>query len=239
MKKRWQNLREKTIAKTLRERLIVLFLIVAVIYGIANFGFIFPLEQKREQLDVRLSAIEIELKKLTAQEKVIAAALTNDPNAVKKREILQLEEQMLDLDKDLQTLSVGLIPADKLPEALHAVLSSIGSLKLLGMETLAATRLSLQEEQVSDLVVESDEEDIVTLVDEPRMRVPTVGVFKHSVEVVLEGKYFDLIDYLQALENLTWKIYWEALDYEVTRYPKAKIKLEVYTLSTEEGVLGV
>lgn len=236
----WLSMREKIAVKTQRERLIITFLLCAVIYAIANFVIFAPIEKQKSRLDVRMSSVGVEMKKLSAQEKVLASALTNDPNAVKKREIIQLESRVAELDKDLETLSVGLISAEKLPHALRQVLESIGSLKLLGMKTRAPARLSLQEEreQMDILFIESDDSD-ESLVDELGAENSDVGIFKHSVEVSVEGKYFDLIRYLQSLEELTWKIYWEALDYEVTRYPKAKILIEVYTLSTEEGVLGV
>lgn len=229
-----------------RERLIIAMLVLAMIWSAFNFIFLMPLEQSKANLEMRMDKAQQDLKKLSAQELVLAKALTNDPNAVKKKEIDRLEQELKGLEKNLQALSVGLIPADELPLALHDVLESVGDLKLVGMETLAPSRLQLnQAEQEAPLVDEQTEgaegEEVAENADvaAEELEDETVGIFKHSVVVELEGQYFDVVAYLSALENLKWKFYWQGIDYEVEHYPKAKVVIEVYTLSTEQGVLGV
>ena len=65
------------------------------------------------------------------------------------------------------------------------------------------------------------------------------GVYEHVVEMRASGSYFQIIQFLTALEALSWRFYWQRLDYKVTEYPNAEIILRVYTLSSEEGLLGV
>ncbi|MFL0802092.1 MAG: hypothetical protein K6L81_00095 [Agarilytica sp.] len=230
----WIKKTEVIDAKPVRERGIIALLILAVVWSGFNFAFLMPMDKEKSKLKLRMDSAEQELKKLTAQETVLAKALTNDPNAVKKKEINQLEKKLIDLEKNLQTLSAGLIPAGALPEALHDVLRNVGSLKLLGMQTLAPSKLQLVRAEQEE--TETDEEKGDDLAEDD---VDNVGVFKHSVVVALEGKYFDVVSYLSALENLPWKFYWESIDYEVDKYPRARVLIEVYTLSTDEGVLGV
>lgn len=240
----WYAKAEVFDAKPIRERLIVAALLLAVVWSAFNFTLLAPLEGEKSKLHERLEAAESEIKKLSTMEMVLTKALSNDPNAQKKKEIDRLEKHLDDLEENLQTLSVGLIPADELTLALHDVLHSLGSLKLVGMETLAPTQLRLHGND--DAVLEggeggegSDGVDQNVELDESGKVIEQVGVFKHSVVVALEGKYFDVVSYLRALESLPWKIYWQGVDYEVLTYPKAKVLIEVYTLSTEEGVLGV
>eukprot|EP01026_Neomeris_dumetosa_P059520 TRINITY_DN55625_c0_g1_i1.p1 TRINITY_DN55625_c0_g1~~TRINITY_DN55625_c0_g1_i1.p1 ORF type:complete len:310 (-),score=26.99 TRINITY_DN55625_c0_g1_i1:45-974(-) len=240
----WTDIAEKIDAKTQRERIILALMVLAVIYALFSFLIFMPLDKEKANLKSRMKVADQEIKKLSTQELVLAEALSNDPNAVKKREIDRLEKKLQELDKNLQELAVGLIPADKLPDALYDVLQSVGSLKLVGMETLAASRLQLiedaPEENLEDNPVPNEEGEVPELlVDDVEEEEEKVGVFKHSVVVAIEGKYFDVVSYLNALENLEWKIYWESVDYQVTEYPKARVLIEVYTLSTEEGVLGV
>ncbi len=230
----WTKKAEIIDGKPVRERGIIALLILAVVWSGFNFAFLMPLDKEKSKLKMRMESTEKELQKLTAQETVLAKALTNDPNAVKKKEINQLEKKLVELEKNLQTLSAGLIPAGALPEALHDVLQNIGSLKLLGMQTLAPSKLQLVRAEQEETEKKEEKDEDVAEED-----VDNVGVFKHSVVVALEGKYFDVVSYLSALENLPWKFYWESIDYEVDKYPKARVLIEVYTLSTDEGVLGV
>ncbi len=237
----WNAKAEMFDAKPIRERLIVAVLLLAVVWTAFNFTLLAPLEKEKSKLHDRLEAAEREIKKLSTMEMVLTKALSNDPNAQKKKEIDRLEKHLDYLEQNLQTLSVGLIPADELTLALHDVLHSLGSLKLIGMETLAPTQLRLH--GAGETILEegegSDGVDKNVELDENGKEIEQVGVFKHSVVVALEGKYFDVVGYLTALESLPWKIYWQGIDYEVLAYPKAKVLIEVYTLSTEEGVLGV
>ncbi len=244
MKAQWEKYSAVIDAKTFRERSIIALLLLAVVWSVFNFAFIIPQEKEKAELRLRMKTAQEELGKLTAQERVFAQALTNDPNANKKAQIDQLEKKLDTLEQSLQTLSVGLIPADKLPDALHEVLRSVGNLKLLGMETRAAARLQLQHEIVGEAAEEPSDDNKEKAADKKVADVAEaeedkVGVFKHAVVVSLEGSYFDVVAYLKALESLEWKVYWQGIDYRVDGYPKAQVTIEVYTLSTEEGLLGV
>ena len=64
-------------------------------------------------------------------------------------------------------------------------------------------------------------------------------MYRHSVRVQLEADYFDVMSFLKALEDLKWRFYWEGMDYRVTQYPWATVDIELYTLSTQEGMIGV
>ncbi|MEY4750870.1 MAG: hypothetical protein RIQ60_3084 [Pseudomonadota bacterium] len=57
------------------------------------------------------------------------------------------------------------------------------------------------------------------------------GVYRHAVELSVEGSYIDLLAYLQALEAMPHKLLWGPLKLDVDRHPTVQLKLEVYTLS--------
>jgi len=65
------------------------------------------------------------------------------------------------------------------------------------------------------------------------------GVYKHATALKINGGYFQVLDYLQTLESLPWRFYWDWMSYSVVEYPSAEIEIRVYTLSAEEGLLGV
>lgn len=237
----WHQLAEKINQRTLRERIILGLVVLAVVYFIVDLAIVSALQKEKNALNLRMAAAQQEFGKYLAQEKVLAKAITNDPNAAKKRELLSLQERLASIDKNLATLATGLIAAEKLPEVLHDVLNAKGKLTLLAMETAAPSRLRLQGPAVDDDTIESDEEKLareLDQLDEKNLQEP-IGVFKHSVFVSMQGSYFDVVNYLSALEDLPWKFYWEAIDYRVEDYPSATVTIEVYTLSTEAGLLGV
>ena len=64
-------------------------------------------------------------------------------------------------------------------------------------------------------------------------------LYRHGVELQLEGDFFETLRYLQALEELPWQILWGSLTYEVETFPRASITLRLNTLSTNAGWIGV
>jgi len=64
-------------------------------------------------------------------------------------------------------------------------------------------------------------------------------IFRHGVELTLDGGYLDLHAYLQALERLSTQLYWGKLEMSVAAYPVATLKLTVYTLSFNQAWLVV
>ncbi len=254
MKQAWENFNEYYNSREMRERMILMLLVFALIYGAFHYILFVPLEQKKAQATQRITAMGKEMTRLSAQEKMFAEAIASDPNANKKRELARLQVQIESLDKSINELSVGLIPAEKLPQALREVLNASTGLSLLGLESRSPTRLQLIEPPLVASEVPNEEGGSNKNKDElekakaalPKKKSPVqqklqehhVGVYKHTVVLALEGSYFNVITYLKSLENLPWKIYWHELDYSVTDYPKAEVLLEVYTLSTEEGFIG-
>ena len=66
-------------------------------------------------------------------------------------------------------------------------------------------------------------------------------LYKHGLKLSLEGGYFDLLSYLQAIQASGWRLHWDSLDYQVSKVAgaPATITLVLYTLSREAGWIGV
>ena len=229
MKDKLIELTDKFNERNLRERLLISLGVLALIYLVCDFAIFQSIEKEKKALNARLDGIESDMTTLSAQEDVLVKALSNDPLAAKRREIMRLERELNVLDQDLEALSVGLVSAKKLTQILHDVLDATQSLEFVGMKTLEPSKLELARAEIKP---EADE-------DEGSLEVvESVGIFKHSVVVEIRGNYFDIVDYLNRLESLEWRFYWQEIDYSVDKYPKANAVIEVYTLSTEKGAIG-
>jgi MSHA biogenesis protein MshJ len=55
----------------------------------------------------------------------------------------------------------------------------------------------------------------------------------------MTATYDSLVAYLKRLDSLPWKVYWQALEYRVDKYPDGELVLEIFTISTREDMLGV
>ncbi len=62
--------------------------------------------------------------------------------------------------------------------------------------------------------------------------------YKHGLELEFEGGYFAALEYLEQIEDLPWRIYWQVLELEVIEYPRNRFRIEVSTLSPYEEWIG-
>jgi len=85
--------------------------------------------------------------------------------------------------------------------------------------------------------VEENEDKTENEKNQKRTQRPEI--YKHGMRIVFEGDYFKTLKYLQALETMPWRLYWDNVEYHVTEYPKASVAITVHTLSLDEGWIGV
>ncbi len=232
MKATWERFRDAFNARPLRERVVIALMALALVYVVWDLLVYRSLSAREQALQTRYDVASRTLSQLTLEEKVLAQALASNPNTRKQREIVELEKRLAELDRVLAELAVGLIPAQRLPDVLRDVVHQRRALTLLGMQAHAPKHLELEQPSAQ---AQGDPELAPEVI--PADRTQRVGIFKHEVHFAVSGRYFDLLEYLAALERSGWSFYWSSLEYDVTRYPEAEVHLNAYTLSTERGFI--
>ncbi len=226
---------------TQRERLLLVISLLVVAYILFSFFVFGPLDSEQNKYEKQLQQLNQQEKQMKSELQLFTRLLDTDPDKAKKQQVRALEAKMEKIESSLTRLSVGLIPAEELPRLLKRVLQKTQKVTLESVKTLPVTELSLTGEVVKEtdrdeLTKSTNEEGASERDSEPE--VETAGVYKHSVELMLTGSYFDIKRYVEALEALPWRLYWDSLEYSVATYPKARVELRVYTLSTDKGAFG-
>lgn len=217
---------EQIDSRILRERVLIFLTLLAVIFLIWNFLVQSTFDRESKRLQAEAEKIAIEHKALETHITTLTMAMASDPAITKTKELGSLVANISEVESRLSGLSQGLISAEQLPKVLEDVLRRTASVKLLQVRTLAATELQLG-------TVKTNSAGTTT----PEVR--GAGVYKHGVLIRVAGNYSQLIQLMTEIEALQWKFYWESLDYTVKEYPNAEIDIRVFTLSSEEGLLGV
>lgn len=244
---KYQQLREWFDVKPSRERLLLGLSLMALIFVIWNFLIQFPHDKRAAELKTQQAQLMTDKKASQDQLTSLVNAFSNDPAKVKQNEIDQLSRVLKDIEVKLLEVSQGLIAAENLPQVLESVFHQTEGLTLISIKTLPSTEMVIA--QILPVVEAQSSSSSVTGVAPTDLTAPKAtinqaqpkgtGVFKHGVVLHLRGDYFRLHALLKSLESLSWKFYWESLDYQVKEHPHAEIELRVFTLSSEEGLLGV
>ena len=62
-------------------------------------------------------------------------------------------------------------------------------------------------------------------------------MFKHGIQVTVQGSYADLHDYLSRLEKINWRMFWARASLNTDDYPRLALTVTVYTLSLDKAWL--
>jgi MSHA biogenesis protein MshJ len=230
MKAVWQDsaVVQKYQSLAVREKGLLVAAVVVVLFLLFDLLMFTPQNDRQAVLEASLANEQRALTDLSQQLAVLSLAMNTDPDQAKKDKLKSLLDQRQRLDESLEDMAAGLIPADQLPALLQDVLARLDGVELVSVSTMPVEALMFDDPEV--------ENQTEGLADE--VSVDPVGVYKHGVTMTVTGSYFKVLDYLKALEALEWRFYWDLMDYQVATYPSATVELQVYTLSTEIGVLG-
>ncbi len=208
------NLQEKFEALTKREKIIVVFAVLAGIW-VGWDNFFYQSIQKQQQ---GLQQKRISLKQQTADQQLTIMKLENsphtDPNLANRNKLAELKAEYNQL-QELMMHDKSLVPPQLMAAALNDILNRNNQLTLIKLDTLPVAALSESKEPQPN------------------------PIYKHGLAITFSGSYLDTLNYLKALESLPWHFVWESIDYKVIDYPTAETTIKVYTLSFKESWLGV
>ncbi|MBX9913164.1 MAG: MSHA biogenesis protein MshJ [Pseudomonadaceae bacterium] len=156
----------------------------------------------------------------------LQAKLAADPNAPYRSALLTAQASGEQLIGEIDHDTAGLLPPAKMRAVLQELLRAQPKLRLLALQSFSEPLQLAADEPVKTADVAA--------------KVP-VTLYRHGLKISLQGGYFDLLLYLQAIQASGWKLHWDSLDYQVGEGGpgQAKINLVLYTLSREAGWIGV
>jgi MSHA biogenesis protein MshJ len=214
------NLGSRFNAMTLRERGMIAIGLLALLVLVWDQFLMDPLRVRKLSLTQEIEATQISLATLTA---TIEGRANDNPLSLAMAQKRSLTESLAAVDAQLQSASAGLIAPQRMLEALRDVLNKQQGLRVVSMRNLPVTSLAAPSE------AKASESKAAT----------SGGPYVHSLELVVEGSYLDVLRYLQSVEALPWRFYWQVLELKTTEYPLNRVRVRLNTLSMDKEWLGV
>jgi MSHA biogenesis protein MshJ len=243
MKKIWERFASKVDALSLRDRAILFLMISGVLVMLVNTLVIDPQFTKQQQLSEKIKRDELQISSYRLETDQLQIAGRFDPDAQAKNRLLELKNLLEKADLDTEKLQKNLVKPEQVDQLLQGILKRSKGLQLVSMESLPVLDLMANKESKLDSRPESNviataaSTTSIPAIDTANLRKH--GVFKHEVELVLEGKYLDMLAYMQALESMPQQLYWSESEMQVLEYPKARLRLRLFTLSLEKSWLNL
>lgn len=246
LREKWQLAGQSFDAKTPRERAL---LAVAVIVGtvlLGNMLLLDPLLVRSRQVQKQIDQQKQEAQMLTEQAALLTEQVRSDPDAVKKTKANHLRADLAGIESELNALAVSFVPPEEMDGLLENLLAGYPRLRLVSLKSLPPVNLA--EAGSADTPAPAGRGGAAipnrsSGAETERVRPPApssnVGLFRHGVEIQLEGSYRDLHAWLAQMETAQQKLLWGGLRFSVVEYPRARIVLTVYTLSTDKAWLAI
>jgi MSHA biogenesis protein MshJ len=210
-------------ALSLRERVLVLVAFVVVLGFVLQALLIGPARQENERVRAR-AAQQLKVLEATREAARVLEQSTRDPDAANRARRDELLRQIAAFDQQLEAAARGLVPAERMAALLEGLVGHERRLKVVGLRSLTPSPLVPRPAGAKA---------------EPAPAEPASGIYRHGLEVTLQGSYADLTEYVAALERLPARMYFGRAALDAQAYPRVTLTLTLYTLSLERTWLRV
>ncbi len=208
-----EELEKRIDGLSLRERLLIGATSLTLLAAVWYVQFLEPLDKQATQKRAELSALQDRAR--VANEQVAQQMLELAGGSAEQRaRVARINQQIDELNAALGDYASELIDPAEMAQLLEGVLRKQAGLELVRIRNLPSETLAASE-------------------DENATRF-----YRHGLEIEVTGSYADTLDYLESIESLPWRLYWQVLELEVLDYPTNRVRIEVSTLSLDEEWIG-
>lgn len=224
MKALWLSLAARFNRFSLRERRLIALAAVGGGLLIGYTLFIDPALVRNRSLRLAIERQSADAAALQAQLAALEQQLQADPDAAPKAEIAQLEVKMTDLGRRLQAAENGLVPPERMNALLEIILKRHPGLRMISLKTLKPVGILGGGESKDGEKVEARSD---------------FNIYRHGVEVRLEGSFAELQAYVADLEKDQPGLLWGEIRLSAEDYPRNLLTVVVYTLSSDKAWLAI
>lgn len=197
----------------LRERILLLAAAVAVMFLLIDTLILQPTLKAQQVARQQIVDLEVKLNSLRQSAQLLSYKSDSDLAASRRQSRDQLAAELAELDSRIISQLGALVEPAQAARVLEQLLSSHTGLKL--------TTLNASAEPLKDMELEQPSE--------------TPGLARYQLDMVVQGSYLDLLNYLQSLEAMPWKFFWQQVDFQATEHPHAETRLQLYTLGAKDA----
>ncbi len=236
MKQFWLRYSTRIDALGLRERVAIFVVLVILVIALFDSLVLEPQFARENALSQQVEHDQSQVAQMQSQIQALANSYAQDPDAAKRKQLNALLQKSNRMRGELQDMQKGLVAPDKMATLLEDILRRNGKLRLVALHTLPVSDL-LEPEKKDEAKGAST--DTQKKADGARLPAGSNLVFKHGVEMVIEGNYLDMLDYMQALEGMPWQLFWSKARLSAGDSGKLTLTLTLYTLSLDKNWLTI
>lgn len=188
-----------------------------------------PAQQGVQALERQLAATDSRIEQQEVRAVELRQSGLEDPDSFIRARLSELIEDQSVIQEGIESLAGNLVSPNGMTQMLTSVLDSQEGLTLIKVENRPP-------EALTDMP-----SDLQSVGEVAQGVVQSIGfqVFRHGLILEFQGDYFSTLRYLMFLEAMDESFFWDSFEFEQAVWPEARVRLELHTLSSEEGFIGV
>ncbi|KAB8056675.1 hypothetical protein GCN74_23105 [Janthinobacterium sp. FT14W] len=214
-------------ALSLRERLMVSGAGAAAVLFVFYFMSFNPLLAKRAALEASIAQKQSLLTATNKEIELTMLAHATDPDQEARTRLAALQAETASLAQSLREKQHGLVAPERMLILLEHMLRRHAGLRVLSLKTLPPSAVGARPADAAN-------GDAAAKTDVAKAAAPAPLLHQHGVEVVLQGSYADMVQYMQALQSMPTRVFWGAAHLDAASYPGATLTLTLHTLSMDD-----
>jgi len=230
MNDRLKNLVEKIDALTLRERGMVMAAVLAIIVMFWHSVLMGPLNLEQDTLEKKLESLKTQLKVISVEEEAVVKRGGFDPNLEERKIAQELEKQLQVLDASIEEHAANIVTPPQMSEMLKKILAEQANLQLVSLSSVDAEPL-----------LKAPEKKQVKQPQEPvqKSQQNRIALYKHGMDIQISGAYLDVLAFLEAVEQVQWDVFWDAVSIKIAEYPNNQVSIKLHTVSLDSAWIGI
>ncbi|MEX0965254.1 MAG: hypothetical protein WDZ52_14570 [Pseudohongiellaceae bacterium] len=203
---------------------IVVLLVLIVGLSLAYLSIAFdPVRADIARIQGQINTINRQIEGQRSAYESMVAASQEDPNKFANDRLAVIAREQSVLDSEISNLAGDLISPSDMTRILTSLLQRQAGLELISFQNKDAVPLrggvaTVNGEGLNDLAGQ---------------------VFSHGLVIEFQGDFFNTLKYLRFLEEISGSFFWDSISFRQVTWPDALITLEIHTLSSNAGFIGV
>ena len=232
-------LRARWLRLARRERGLALTAALVLVLGLGELLLIEPPLTQRARLVREMQAQQREQQAL---QQALGGSV-RDPNAPLRAQRDGLQTQVRAAEHEFQNLQNGLVQPQHMGALLQSLLTEHRGLRLLGLRSLPVTPIG--DTGGVKKIMAANERAGSAAAASAAAAAPIVAVaapagddawlYRHAVEVRVQGSYADMLAYLNSLESLPRRVHWGDLEIDARKHPANVMTVTLFTVSLEKS----
>ena len=235
---RWQQLQQQHNQRNPRERLLITAAGAALVLMLADSLWLSPaLQAFKAARSAQAAAAQVRAGVLADIGRHESQGLAHARQ--QQAELAQWRQRLTDSDTALRAHEDSLVGADRMLDLLEQLLARHADVRVRALRSLGRSDLLSGSTATAPAAPASGTRPSAAAPAHPVGAAPAGGLYRHGVELMLEGSYADLLAYLKAVEALPQRLLWGGVSLKVEQHPRAVLTLRVYTLSRDPNWLEI